>query len=180
LLRDEEIIQGCKKGDRKQQQELFLVYGKKMYGYCLRYANNPDDANDLLQDGFVKIFESIGSYKGESTLEAWMTRLFINMAISRFRKRNSGPRFVEVEEAGIADVADEEIFIEQHELGRVLSALGELPEKYRIVLNLYAIEKMSHREISEQLGITEGTSKSTLSRARQMLKDQLNNKKENP
>ncbi|MBL7812858.1 MAG: sigma-70 family RNA polymerase sigma factor [Bacteroidetes bacterium] len=173
---DDDIIQGCKRGDRKWQQELFLRYGRKLYGYCLRYAANQEDANDLLQDGFVKIFDSIGSFKGESTLEAWMTRLIINMAISRFRKRNSGPRFVEMDDLHIADDA-EEIQVASYDLGRVLSALEGLPEKYRIVLNLYAIEKMSHKEIAEQLEISEGTSKSTLSRARQMLKDQLEGNK---
>lgn len=148
-----------------------------MYGYCLRYTGNPEDANDLLQDGFVKVFEFIGTFKGDSALEAWMTRLFINLAISRFRKRNSGPRFVEVEKTPLTEQADEteEMNVEPHNLDQVLSALMKLPEKYRLVINLYAIEKMSHKDIADQLGISEGTSKSTLSRARVMLKELLNN-----
>lgn len=147
-----------------------------MYGYCLRYSGNPEDANDLLQDGFVKVFEFIGTFKGDSTLEAWMTRLFINLAISRFRKRNSGPRFVEVDQTPLTEQADDDsqdVNAESRDLDQVLSALMELPEKYRMVINLYAIEKMGHRDIAERLGISEGTSKSLLSRARVMLKDLL-------
>ncbi len=176
MLTDEDIIQGCKQGDRRAQQELYLKYGQKMYGYCLRYSGNVEDANDLLQDGFVKVFEFIGSFKGDSYLEAWMTRLFINLAISRFRKRNTGPRFVEVENAFLADKADEQADdnpLETFSVDRVLSALMELPEKYRMVINMYAIDKMSHKEISAQLGLTEGASKSILSRGRVMLKDHL-------
>lgn len=173
LLKDAEIIQGCKKGDRAAQQELFTRFGRKMYGYCLRYSANPEDASDLLQDGFVKIFEFIGTYKGDSNLEAWMTRIFINLAISRFRKRNTGPRFVEVEDDLLAEHADDSPETHHQDVNQVLSALLLLPEKYRMVIGLYAIEKMSHREISEHLGISEGTSKSLLSRARVMLKDQL-------
>lgn len=107
MLTDEDIIQGCKKGDRRAQEALFLRYGKKMYSYCLRYSGNPADANDLLQDGFVKVFEFIGTFKGDSAIEAWMTRLFINLAISRFRKRITGPQFVEVDYIPLAEQAEE-------------------------------------------------------------------------
>jgi RNA polymerase sigma factor (sigma-70 family) len=172
LLEDENIIQGCRENDRRSQQELFLKYGSKMYGFCLRYSQNPDDANDLLQDGFMKVFDSIKSYKGDSPLGAWMSRVFINLAITRFRKRTAGPRFVEMEEAEIADDNETEQ-VEAHEMDKVMQCITLLPEKYRLVLNLYAIDKMGHKEIAEQLGITEGTSKSQLSRARQMLKDLL-------
>jgi RNA polymerase sigma factor (sigma-70 family) len=173
LLEDDKIIQGCKENDRSAQQELFLKYSGKMYGYCLRYSNNSDDANDLLQDGFLKIFDNIKSYKGESSLQSWMARVIINLAISKFRKSASGPTFVDVEQAEIVDDADESNQIEAKDVGKVMACLAKLPEKYRIVLNLYAIDKLGHREISEQLGISEGTSKSQLSRARQMLKDLL-------
>jgi RNA polymerase sigma-70 factor (ECF subfamily) len=177
LLTDEDIIQGCKNGDRRAQETLFLRYGKKMYGYCLRYSGNHADASDLLQDGFVKVFEFIGTYKGDSALEGWMTRLFINLAISRFRKRSSGPQFVDVENTPLAEQADEtrdEEELAPVNLDIVLSALAALPEKYRLVINLYAIDKMNHKDIAEQLGISEGTSKSLLSRGRVMLKEQLN------
>jgi len=179
LLTDEDIIQGCKKGDRRAQEALFLRYGKKMYSYCLRYSGNPADANDLLQDGFVKVFEFIGTFKGDSAIEAWMTRLFINLAISRFRKRITGPQFVEVDYIPLAEQAEEkeeaqETFRES--VDQVLSALAALPEKYRLVINLYVIDNLTHREIAEQLGISEGGSKSLLSRGRMMLKELIDNK----
>lgn len=148
-----------------------------MYGYCLRYSGNPDDANDLLQDGFIKVFENIKSYKGDSPLQAWMSRVFINLAITRYRKKSSGPRFVEVEDTEIAEDEPADETTEPADVERVMACIQLLPEKYRIVLNLYAIDKMGHKEIAEQLGITEGTSKSQLSRARQMLKSLLEGKK---
>lgn len=175
LLEDEEIIQGCRNNDRRAQQELFLKYGSRLLGYCQRYSSNHDDANDLLQDGFLKIFDNISSYKGDSPLQAWMSRIIINMAISKFRKAASGPKFKDMEDEDIADHVEDE-HVEQHELNTVILAMQQLPDKYRLVLNMYAIDKMSHREIAEQLGITEGTSKSQLSRARQILKDTLENK----
>ncbi|MBM3919677.1 MAG: RNA polymerase sigma factor [Sphingomonadales bacterium] len=179
MLTDEDIIQGCKKGDRRAQEALFQCYGKKMYGYCLRYSGNPADANDLLQDGFVKVFEFIGTFKGDSAIEAWMTRLFINLAISRFRKRGTGPQFVEVDSIPLAEQAEEKEDVQEtlrQSVDEVLSALAALPEKYRLVINLYAIDNLSHREIAEQLGISEGGSKSLLSRGRAMLKEILDNK----
>lgn len=176
MLEDDKIIQGCKQNDRKAQQELFLKYSKKMYGFCLRYSANPDDANDLLQDGFMKVFDNIKSYKGDSPLGAWMSRVFINLAISGFRKKNGGPKFVEVEDENIADANDDDHKVEMHDVNTVMACLAQLPDKYRLVINMYAIDKMGHREISQALGISEGTSKSQLSRARQMLKDLLERK----
>lgn len=175
MLEDEHIIQGCKEKNRNAQQELFLKYSRKMYGFCLRYSDNSDDANDLLQDGFLKVFDNIESYKGDSPLHSWMTRIFINLAISRFRKRSSGPRFVDMDDTELAD-DDDSNQVEETDFNKVMACLAELPEKYRLVLNLYAIEKLGHKEIAEQLGISEGTSKSQLSRARQMLKDLLEKK----
>lgn len=172
MLEDEQIIQGCRKNDRSAQQALFLKYSKKMYGFCLRYSNNPDDANDLLQDGFIKVFDNIKSYKGDSALHSWMTRIFINLAISKFRKGASGPKFVDMDEANIADDSEDHQ-VESYEMKTVMDSMAQLPEKYRLVINLYAIEKLSHKEIATHLGISEGTSKSQLSRARQMLKELL-------
>jgi RNA polymerase sigma factor (sigma-70 family) len=176
LLEDDKIIQGCRENNRSAQQELFLKYSGKMYGYCLRYSNNSDDANDLLQDGFLKVFDNIKSYKGDSSLQSWMARVIINLAISKFRKRAAGPVFVDMEQTDIVDDSDESNQIEVKDVNKVMQCLALLPEKYRIVLNLYAIDKMGHREIAQQLGISEGTSKSQLSRARNMLKDLLEKK----
>jgi len=141
-----------------------------MFGFCLRYSNSRADAQDLLQDGFIKVFDSIATLKEASQLEGWMCRIFINLAMTKFRKSSRGPVMVEV-----MDVLDdsEEVSIDDEpmEVNEVLSCLMALPEKYRVVLNLYAIDKLSHKEISETVGISIANSKSLLFRARVMLKE---------
>jgi RNA polymerase sigma-70 factor (ECF subfamily) len=141
-----------------------------MFGFCLRYSNSRADAQDLLQDGFIKVFDSIATLKEASQLEGWMSRIFINLAMSKFRKSSRGPVMVEV-----IDVLDdsEEVSIDDEpmEVNEVLNCLMALPEKYRVVLNLYAIDKLSHKEISETIGISIANSKSLLFRARVMLKE---------
>jgi RNA polymerase sigma-70 factor (ECF subfamily) len=141
-----------------------------MFGFCLRYSNSRSDAQDLLQDGFIKVFDSIATLKEASQLEGWMSRIFINLAMSKFRKSSRGPVMVEV-----IDVLDdsEEVSIDDEpmEVNEVLNCLMALPEKYRVVLNLYAIDKLSHKEISETVGISIANSKSLLFRARVMLKE---------
>lgn len=141
-----------------------------MFGFCLRYSNSRSDAQDLLQDGFIKVFDSIATLKEASQLEGWMSRIFINLAMSKFRKSSRGPVMVEV-----MDVLDdsEEVSIDDEpmDVNAVLNCLMALPEKYRVVLNLYAIDKLSHKEISETVGISIANSKSLLFRARVMLKE---------
>jgi len=141
-----------------------------MFGFCLRYSNSRADAQDLLQDGFIKVFDSIATLKEASQLEGWMSRIFINLSMSKFRKSSRGPVMVEV-----MDVLDdsEEVSIDDEpmEVNEVLNCLMALPEKYRVVLNLYAIDKLSHKEISETIGISIANSKSLLFRARVMLKE---------
>jgi RNA polymerase sigma-70 factor (ECF subfamily) len=170
LLNNNDIIAGCVKKDRNAQKSLYEKYAAKMFGFCLRYSNSRADAQDLLQDGFIKVFDSIATLKEASQLEGWMSRLFINLAMSKFRKSSRGPVMVEV-----IDVLDdsEEVSIDDEpmEVNEVLNCLMALPEKYRVVLNLYAIDKLSHKEISETVGISIANSKSLLFRARVMLKE---------
>ena len=170
MLNNNDIIAGCVKKDRNAQKSLYEKYAAKMFGFCLRYSNSRADAQDLLQDGFIKVFDSIATLKEASQLEGWMSRLFINLAMSKFRKSSRGPVMVEV-----MDVLDdsEEVSIDDEpmEVNEVLNCLMALPEKYRVVLNLYAIDKLSHKEISETIGISIANSKSLLFRARVMLKE---------
>jgi RNA polymerase sigma factor (sigma-70 family) len=170
LLNNNDIIAGCVKKDRNAQKSLYEKYAAKMFGFCLRYSNSRADAQDLLQDGFIKVFDSIATLKEASQLEGWMSRIFINLAMSKFRKSSRGPVMVEV-----MDVLDdsEEVSIDDEpmEVNAVLNCLMALPEKYRVVLNLYAIDKLSHKEISETIGISIANSKSLLFRARVMLKE---------
>ena len=170
MLNNNDIIAGCVKKDRNAQKSLYEKYAAKMFGFCLRYSNSRADAQDLLQDGFIKVFDSIATLKEASQLEGWMSRIFINLAMSKFRKLSRGPIMVEV-----MDVLDdsEEVSIDDEpmEVNEVLNCLMALPEKYRVVLNLYAIDKLSHKEISETIGISISNSKSLLFRARVMLKE---------
>jgi RNA polymerase sigma-70 factor (ECF subfamily) len=170
LLNNNDIIAGCVKKDRNAQKSLYEKFAAKMFGFCLRYSNSRADAQDLLQDGFIKVFDSIATLKEASQLEGWMSRIFINLAMSKFRKSSRGPVMVEV-----IDVLDdsEEVSIDDEpmEVNEVLNCLMALPEKYRVVLNLYAIDKLSHKEISETVGISIANSKSLLFRARVMLKE---------
>jgi RNA polymerase sigma-70 factor (ECF subfamily) len=170
LLNNNDIIAGCVKKDRNAQKSLYEKFAAKMFGFCLRYSNSRADAQDLLQDGFIKVFDSIATLKEASQLEGWMSRIFINLAMSKFRNSSRGPVMVEV-----MDVLDdsEEVSIDDEpmEVNEVLNCLMALPEKYRVVLNLYAIDKLSHKEISETVGISIANSKSLLFRARVMLKE---------
>ena len=170
MLNNNDIIAGCVKKDRNAQKSLYEKYAAKMFGFCLRYSNSRADAQDLLQDGFIKVFDSIATLKEASQLEGWMSRIFINLAMSKFRKSSRGPVMVEV-----MDVLDdsEEVSIDDEpmDVNAVLNCLMALPEKYRVVLNLYAIDKLSHKEISETVGISIANSKSLLFRARVMLKE---------
>jgi RNA polymerase sigma-70 factor (ECF subfamily) len=175
LLTHEQIIKGCIKNDRKVQKELFERFSPKMYGYCLRYSVNAADAQDVLQEGFIKVFEKISTLKNPDQLEGWMSRIFINLAISRFRKNKIAPNMLSTDDI---DVADEAPIEEMNELtpSEVLLKMQELPELYRTVLNLYAIDGHSHREISQMLDITETNSKSILSRSRKMLRELISKK----
>lgn len=182
LLTNEEIIAGCIRKDRQAQRALYEKYATKMLGFCRRYSNNPQEAQDLLQEGFIKVFDSIDSLKNSAQLEGWLTRLFINLALSAYRKNQRGPVWLDIEkaEANISDDDTEyDISAEPMTYEEVMQCLQEVPEKYRLVLNAYAVEGLSHREIAEALQTTESNTKSMLSRARKMLRDIVEQKKNN-
>ena len=152
------------------QKELFDKYAGQMMAICLRYCKNQEDAKDLLQEGFFKVLTKIGSFKGQSRLDTWMTRIFINLALNSFRQARKKYHHTELNE----NLKEEEVEeIEERDPKKVLATLQELPEIYRVVINMYAIDGLSHKEISKLLGISEGSSKSRLSRARKLLNEKL-------
>ncbi len=171
----DKIIAGCKKNKPKDQALLFEMFSDKMFGTCLYYSSNREDAEDLLHDGFLKIFENIKKYE-DGNLEAWMRRVFINLALMRYR-RNKHRREVEDVEALMDSVRSvpEDNTLHANEL---MAMISRLPTRYRLVFNLYAIEGFKHKEIAGMLDISEGTSKSNLSRARQILQQQLKSKED--
>lgn len=168
-IEESDLIKGCINGDRRMQEELYNRFSPKMYAVCLRYASNADEAQDILQDGFIKVFKKLDSFRGEGSFEGWVRRIFVNTAIEYFRRKKYLQPVTEKEENIIE--------------GKYVSALDELAEKdilelitqlspgYRTVFNMYVVEGYSHREIGDILGISEGTSKSQLSRAKALLQD---------
>jgi RNA polymerase sigma factor (sigma-70 family) len=181
LSQDEQLIQLCKKNDRQAQKTLFTKYAPKMMGVCLRYSKNYDDAQDILQEGFIKIFKKIGTFEGKSSLATWMSRIFVHTAINSFRKAHLKHVHVDITDEYYAEkLSAKEDDSEQNESGleqsAVLEAIQKLPDIYRVILNMYAIDGLSHNQIAKELEVSVGTSKSRLSRARVLLKERLNKK----
>ena len=162
-----QLINGCRKGDRLAQKELYERYSRRMMGVCLRYVNDRETARDLLQDGFVKVFTSMDSFSGTGSFEGWMKRIMINTAMEKFRKNSPLQIVEELPEIEDNEDIDEEVSIPEEVLA---DFVNQLPERYKMVFNLYVIEEMSHKDIAALLGINEGTSKSNLARAREILK----------
>ena len=161
------IIDKCKEGDRQAAEKIYQIFSAKMFALCLRFSKDQADAEDTLQDGFIKIFTSIGKYTGKGSFEGWMKRIMINTAMEKFRKNSPLQIVEELPEIEDNEDIDEEVSIPEEVLA---DFVNQLPERYKMVFNLYVIEEMSHKDIAALLGINEGTSKSNLARAREILK----------
>ncbi|MEA3504825.1 MAG: RNA polymerase sigma factor [Bacteroidota bacterium] len=165
------IIKGCIKGNSKSREALYKMYADKMYAVCRYYTKDYTEAEDVLHEGFIKIFENVSKFKNKGSFEGWIRRIIVNTALEKFRRNNkmhSVPEdFLTIEDNKSVDV---ESAISAKELSQMIS---ELTPKYKMVFNLYALEGYSHKEISEMLGISEGTSKSNLARARNILKKRV-------
>jgi RNA polymerase sigma factor (sigma-70 family) len=168
---EERMVRGCVKGQPQHQEALYTKYYRKMFGVCLRYAPDRETAEDILQDGFVKVFKNIGSFHGTGSLEGWIRRIMVNTALELLRKKSTMYPVVDLDQAIQTDGGwDIVSSMTEQEILRMVQAL---PVGYRTVFNLYAIEGYSHKEIAEQLNISEGTSKSQLARARQTLQENI-------
>lgn len=167
-----DILKGCVEGKRSAQEQLYRMYSAKMFGMCLRYCRNQDDAKDILQDGFIKVFEKIKQFGNRGSLEGWIRRVIVNTALERYRKNNPTLGIEQVPE--LREIEDEPDIYIGISMNEMLTYIHSLPERYRMVFNLYVFENMSHKEIAESMGITEGTSKSDLSRARGILQTKIN------
>lgn len=165
------IIKGCQKGDGHSQEELYRLLAPGMYGLCLKYSGDKNEAKDIMQDGFIKVFQKIEQYEGKGSFEGWVRRIMINTALERFRSRSI--IYPLDEKMNNAQEQDEPDIIDQLSAEDLLSLIQRLTPQYRMVFNLYAIEGFSHKEISNMMGISEGTSKSNLSRARNILQNKI-------
>ena len=171
-MADEEIIRGCISGDAKAQKQLFEKYNRRMMGLCMRYAAHREEAEDMLQEGWIKVFRNLHSFRFEGSAEGWIKRVIVNACLEMLRKNKKMLNQVDIE-------AVEEIKFSEFSFSDTLSAndllkmIHKLPAGYRTVFNMFAVEGYSHKEIGAMLGISESTSKSQYSRARAHLQKML-------
>lgn len=166
------LIKKCIDGNHLAQRKLFEMYAPKMFGVCLRYSKSEEQAEDALQDGFIKVYKNLKKYQGNGSFEGWIRRIIVNTCLDSIRKNVKYQDNVTIDDVGYK--------IEQHifvldQLGEqdLLRLINELPDGYRIIFNMFAIEGYSHKEIAEELNISENTSKSQYSRARAYLRAKL-------
>jgi len=171
-ISESDLIKGCIAGDRRIQEELYRRFSPKMYAVCLRYANNADDAQDLLQEGFIKVYRNLHRFRAEGSFEGWIRRVFVNTSIEHFRKKSTRLSMVTDKEENTIEDAD---ITALHKMAEkdIINIIQELSPGYRTVFNLYVVEGYSHKEIGELLGISEGTSKSQLARAKGVLQKKI-------
>tara|TARA_R100001369_G_scaffold89739_1_gene127739 strand:+ start:1651 stop:2175 length:525 start_codon:yes stop_codon:yes gene_type:complete len=170
----DELILKCKKQDSKAQGALYKRYSGILFSICLRYSPNKTEAEDSLQDAFLTIFKKIEQYKGKGSFEGWIKRITVNTVLQKYRKQ----RVYSIEdEAQVEQEDDVTVDTETVPLDFLLKIIQELPDQYRLVFTLYVLDDYSHKEIAEMLGISDGTSKSNLARARGILKTKIDNYK---
>ena len=154
------------------QSKLYNIFAPKMYGLCLRYSASVEDAQDLLQEGFIKVYNNLGNFKWEGSFEGWMRRIFVNLALDKYRSKISLLSIDEVAEN--QEPSDNEInALDSISEKEILELIRQLPDQYRMVFNLYVIEGYSHKELGEMLNIRESTSRSNLARAKMILKEKV-------
>ena len=169
----EQLISNCKKNDTKAQSQLYKLFSSKLFSICLKYSRNYAEAEDNLQDSFMTIFKKIEQYNNRGSFEGWIKRITINTALQRYREKSV---FKIVNEENIKDVSVE-IEDDDISIDFLLKIIQELPDRYRLVFNLYVLDGYSHKDVAKMLSITTGTSKSNLARARSILKEKIENYK---
>lgn len=165
----QELIEQCKQQNANAQSALYKQYSGVLFGICLKYSPNRAEAEDNLQDAFITIFSRIGQYQGKGSFEGWIKRITVNTALQKYRKKKV------YDISNEEQIEDAEVEIEETNvpLDFLLKIIQELPDRYRLVFNLYVLDGYSHKEIAEMLGISDGTSKSNLARARMILKTKV-------
>lgn len=169
---DKSLIEELKKNNRKAQESFYRFFAPKMFGVCLRFSVDNTEAEDIMQEGFIRVFRYIKDYRGDGSLEGWVRRTMVNTAINHYKRRIKRSFTKPIEHAGLAAGFNANI-IEQMSANELLELIKRLPTGYRTVFNLNVIEGYTHKEIGEMLGISENTSKSQLSRARASLQKKL-------
>ena len=170
---EDALIQGCVRGDRIFQNKLYEKYSAKMFAVCFRYSRNREDAEDTFHEGFMKVFENIKYFKGEGSFEGWIRRIMVNTAINKYKKTSNFFSLVNIDNTFIPGFYTDDT-ISQIAAKDLINMVRNLPPRYQMVFNLYVFEGLKHKEIAEELNITEGTSKSNLSDARAILQKAVN------
>lgn len=167
----EDLIKRCKAGERKAHELLYKQFASKMMGVCLRYATDRMEAEDMLQNGFIRVFQKLADYRGDGSFEGWVRRIMVHSSIEYYRKHHKMLQLADVDSGNEPSV--NAVAMANLDAMDLMVLIQRLSPGYRVVFNLYAIEGYSHREIGDIMGITEGASKSQLSRARTILKEQI-------
>ncbi len=173
-INEQKIVWGCRRGENDSRRQLYDIYARQMMKICYRYTGDMPVSEDLLHDGFLKVFESIDSfeYRGADSLKAWMSKIFVNIVLQYLRK-NSLREEISIDEWEEPETVPEETY-DLIPTDVLMQMIRELPVKYRTVFNLYTFEDYSHREIAARLDMNESTSRSQLTRARAMLLKKIN------
>ncbi|MEZ5041013.1 MAG: RNA polymerase sigma factor [Saprospiraceae bacterium] len=167
-----QLISRCKDGDRRAQEELYRLYSPMLMGVCLRYASNKEEAEDFLQEGFIKIYANLYQYQPIGSFSSWLKKVVVNVALQKLRRKKTPFADIEIDRLADAVESNEDIF-SRFGAKMLIRLIQQLPDGYRTVFNMYVIEGYSHKEIATQLGINEATSKSQLSRAKAALRKML-------
>ncbi|MCC7245279.1 MAG: RNA polymerase sigma factor [Saprospiraceae bacterium] len=165
-------LQACINGERMAQKQFFERFKGKMFALCLRYAHSREDAEDILQEGFVKVFRDLQQYTGEGNLEGWVRKVFVNTALQHLNKQKRGLSFVDIDGYDVADDTEQPMY-DEPPAKNMIRILQQLPPGFRTIFNLHVLEGYTHPEIAEILGISVGTSKSQLMRAKAHFKNLL-------
>ncbi|MBX2828328.1 MAG: sigma-70 family RNA polymerase sigma factor [Flavobacteriaceae bacterium] len=165
----QQLIEECKRHDAKAQEALYRQYSGVLFGICLKYSPNRAEAEDSLQDAFITIFNRVEQYQGKGSFEGWMKRITVNTVLQKYRKK----KVFDISNEEQLQDAEVEVETTQVPLDFLLKIVQELPDRYRLVFNLYVLDGYSHKEIAKMLGISDGTSKSNLARARMILKKKV-------
>lgn len=172
MYTDKELIERCLENDSRAQEFLYKRFSRRMYGVCLRFARNTLEADDILQEGFIKVFTYLKDFRKDGSLEGWIRRTFINTAINYYHSKENEWKETSIDKAESYHSSTEDV-LSKISTADLLELIRQLPEGYRMVFNLYVIEGYNHQEIAEMLNISENTSKSQLSRARMALQERL-------
>jgi RNA polymerase sigma factor (sigma-70 family) len=173
MWNDEEILRECIKNNRKAQRLLYEKYAPALLGICIRFTRNRDEAEDILQEGFIKIFFNISNFKGKCSLMSWMRRIVINTAITMYHRNLKHQHHYDVEDFRERNIGESDIGEIEFTRAELFNVIKELPAGYRMVFNLYAVEGYKHKEIAKKLEIDINTSKSQYSRAKKLIQFKL-------